>query len=120
MAGTPSEAPRSNEARSGSGVACRSGTTLHSAAVPHREPAAASHSQTRSPARRGSRLGFAAYVNGDVGVRGGVEEFGRGFKDQFAVVLGRQWLRADEKLSERESKHRIEQLFPPRRLHEPY
>jgi hypothetical protein len=57
------------------------------------------------------RLGFAAYVHSDVGVSGGVEEFGHGFKDQFAVVLGRQWLRADQKLSERESKHRIEQLF---------
>jgi hypothetical protein len=63
-------------------------------------------------------LGFAAYVHSDVSVSGGVEEFGHGFKDQFAVVLGRQWLRADQKLSERESKHRIEQLFPPRRLHE--
>src|ERR1019366_5450309 len=67
-----------------------------------------------------SGLGFAAYVHSDVCVSGGVEEFGHGFKDQFAVVLGRQWLRADQKLSERESKHRIEQLFPPRRLHEPY
>ena len=63
---------------------------------------------------------MAAYVHSDVGVSGGIEEFGHGFKDQFAVVLGRQWLRSDQKLSERESKDRIEQLFPPRRLHEPY
>src|ERR1700731_193957 len=54
MAGTPSEAPRSNEAPSGSGTAWRSGTTVHSAAVPQRRPAAASNSHTPSPTRPAS------------------------------------------------------------------
>ena len=54
MAGTPRQAPSSNEAPSGSGTACRAGTTVHSAAVPHRRPAAASQIQTRSPTRPGS------------------------------------------------------------------
>ena len=54
MAGTPSEAPSSNEAPSGSATACRAGSTVHSAAVPQQLPTAASHSQTRSPIRAGS------------------------------------------------------------------
>ena len=60
MAGTPSWAPSSNDAPSGSSTACRSGTTVHSAAVPHRRPAAASNSQTRWPTRPGSTPGPTA------------------------------------------------------------
>ena len=54
IAGTPRLAPSSKEALSGRGTAWRPGTTVHSAAVPHRRPAAASQSQTRWPTRAGS------------------------------------------------------------------
>ena len=53
-AGTPSEAPSSNEAWSGSGIACAAGTTVYSAAVPQRLLCAASSTQTRSPMRLGA------------------------------------------------------------------
>src|SRR6201986_594447 len=49
MAGTPSEAPSSNEAPSGSVTACRAGTVVHSAAVPQRRPARGTHSPTPPP-----------------------------------------------------------------------
>ena len=54
IAGTPSDAPSSNDVPPGSGTAWREGTTVYSAAVPHRLRCAASHTHTRSPTRAGS------------------------------------------------------------------
>src|SRR5262249_56092988 len=54
IAGTPRLAPSSRDALAGSGTAWRSVTTVHSAAVPQRRPAADIHSQTRCPTRAGS------------------------------------------------------------------
>ena len=45
----PKPAPRSNEAASGSGTICRTGTTVDSAAVPHGRRQAASQIHTRCP-----------------------------------------------------------------------
>ena len=53
-AGTPRLAPSSKEALSGRGTAWRPGSTVHSAAVPHRRPDAAIQVQTRWPTRAGS------------------------------------------------------------------
>ncbi|MCP9952589.1 hypothetical protein LUX33_31930 [Actinomadura madurae] len=46
-AGTPSAAPTSRPASSGSGTARSAGTTVYSAAVPVGRPAAAMYDQTR-------------------------------------------------------------------------
>ena len=48
-AGTPSDAPRSNDAPSGSGTTCAARCTVYSAAVPWARSRWASTSQTRSP-----------------------------------------------------------------------
>ena len=54
IAGTPRLAPKSIEIPSGSRTARSAGTTVHSAAVPQRRPAAAIQTHTRWPTRPGS------------------------------------------------------------------
>ena len=60
--GTPRLAPSSMETPSGSGTARFSGTTVHSAAVPQRRPAAARYSHTRWPIRSSGPPGPTASI----------------------------------------------------------
>ncbi len=61
-AGTPSDAPSSKEAPSGSGIACSAGTIVYSAAVPQPRWRAAISTQTRSPTRLGLMPGPTASI----------------------------------------------------------